>query len=144
MGRLPCFHLLSSCLSTEEITSRQAAGSGEVGEELRISQNFRSIHSLVACPQRHKTVVCKLGNLQPQAYNLGLGCVSDQTLQMRSTLNNEMWAQTKVIGGEVLTLDKMQERKPQSKSLPLPNLLALCYSGSQMELSLRRDFNLPL
>lgn len=81
MGRLPCFHSVSSYLNTEEITSRQAAGSGEVGKELRLSQNFRSINSLVTCLQRHRIVVCKLGNPWPKTGNLGLGCVPDQRLQ---------------------------------------------------------------
>ena len=88
MGILPCFHSLSSCLSTEEITSRQAAGSGEVGEELRLSQNLSSINSLVTCLQRHRIVVYKLGNLWTKTGNLVLGCVPDQRLQngVHSTL----------------------------------------------------------
>ena len=81
MGILPCFHSLSSCLSTEEITSRQAAGSGEVREELRLSQNLSSINHLVTCLQRHRIVVYKLGNQWTKTGNLGLGCVPDQRLQ---------------------------------------------------------------
>ena len=70
MGILPCFHSLSSCLSTEEITNRQAAGSGEGGEEVRLSQNLSSINRLVTCLQRHRIVGYKLGNRRIDAFEL--------------------------------------------------------------------------
>ena len=46
----------------EATTTRRAAGTREVGEELRLSQNFRSMNSPVTWLQRHRTVICKLGD----------------------------------------------------------------------------------
>lgn len=77
MRRLPCFHSLSSYLNTEETTSKQAARSGEVEEELGVSQNFRSIISLVTCLQRHRIIDYKLDNQRPKTDYLELGCVPD-------------------------------------------------------------------
>lgn len=49
----------------------------EVGEELGVSQNFRSIISLVTCLQRHRIIDYKLDNQRPKTDYLELGCVPD-------------------------------------------------------------------
>lgn len=51
----------------------------------------------------------------------GWGVFQTKHCSLGSTLNKELWEQTKPIRDKVLTLHKMQGRKPQNKSLTLPN-----------------------
>lgn len=48
-----------------------------MGEELGVSQNFRSIIGLVTCLQRHRIIDYKLDNQRPKTDYLELGCVPD-------------------------------------------------------------------